>query len=463
MAENKFTIGDFFTTKADIDVPEIGIVSGGTPTSLVNQDGNNIAPSVSFVKAMANLNLVKGLLVTPQSLTVSVQSSSSKHIYKLGISVNKTKHEIRVVHKCKAMTGNTPHTCWHLGLAVIFADIILVKGRVRDMITEDWDRNSFLYFLEQVYQDLKEYEIVVEVAESKGVAVPPTTITLRSLNQLLIHKTYVVSAPKALGSFIDPLGGLVIKETISFIKQGIPFILLGEAGSGKTLLIEELAKHLRQKLYSTIITSSMLAEDIVGMFKPDERGGLRWQPGILALAMLNGGIAYFDELLKGRGSLLAAVYSALDHRKQLYMGFSTTDRNTGKKKEAVISAKPGFTVVAAGNPGYRYGNVVDDKALFDRFTPVFVPYLPQDSEIDLMVNKEFDKDLATRIVTLANKIRNINKEEGGQMSPFSTRLVEQICREATMLNGDVPMAVDRMTVLFPPEERDVILKTALSV
>ena len=462
MAENRFKIGDFFTTKADVNVPEIGVISAGTPTSLVNQDGNNIVPSVPFVKAMANLSLVKRLLVTPQSLTISVQSSSSKHIYKLGVGVDKPRREIHIVHKCKAMTGSTPHTCWHLGLAVIFADIVLVKGKVREMITEDLDRDSFLYFLEQVYQDLKEYEIVVEVAEAKSVAVPPTTITLRSLNQLLIHKTYVVDAPKTLGSFIDPLNGLIIKETTSLIKNGIPFILLGEAGSGKTLLVEELAKHFGKKLYSTIVTSNMLAEDITGMFKPDERGGLRWQPGVLALAMLNGGIAYFDELLKGRGSLLAAVYSALDHRRQLYMGFSTKDKKTGNFKDAVISAKPGFTVVAAGNPGFRYGNVVDDKALFDRFTPVFVPYLPPDLEIDLMVRKGFDKDLATRIVTLANKIRNLNKEEGGQMSPFSTRLVEQICREAAILDGDVPMAVERMTVLFPPEEKDVIVKTALS-
>jgi len=463
MAENKFTIGDFFTTKSDVDVPSIGIISAGTPTSLVNQDGNNIVPSVPFVKAIANLNLVKGLLVTPQNLVVSVQSSSSKHIYKLGVSVDKAKQEIHVVHKCKAMTGSTPHTCWHLGLAVIFADIILIKGRARDMMTEDWDKNSLLYFLEQVYQDLKEYEIVVEVAETKGVAIPPTTITLRSLNQLLIHKTYVTNAPKTLGSFVDPLGGLIIKETTSLIKDGIPFILLGEAGSGKTLLIEELAKHFGRKLYSTVVTSSMLAEDIVGMFKPSAKGDLKWQPGVLALAMLNGGIAYFDELLKGRGALLAAVYSALDHRKQLYMGFSTRDKKTGSLKDAVISAKPGFTVVAAGNPGYRYGNVIDDKALFDRFTPVFVPYLPQDEEVNLMVSKGYDKDIATRVVTLANKIRNINKEEGGQMSPFSTRLVEQICREAAILDGDIPMAVDRMTALFPPEEKDVIVKTSLSV
>ena len=455
-----FKLGEFYRKKTTISVPGVGDVDTGVSTGMKNKNGNDIIVSSQFATAMARLDHVMKLSVfSKDSFAFVVKSNSSSKEYTIVVEYSEDNKNITIHHKCPAIEKDPPVPCWHAGLALIFADILLVNGKARELLKEDWTKEDLILFLEQVYEDLSEKGIGINVEkEVKVGTLSPITITLRNLNQLLVFKKHTSNKLVRLGKFIDPLGGTVVKEVLYYLKKGIPFILIGDAGSGKTLLIEEAAKKLSREVFSTVVTSNMLADDIVGMWKINENRKLAWQPGVLALAMLKGGIAYLDELMKGRGALLAKVYSVLDHRRELYLGFSIV--RDGKKVPARISAREGFTVVAAGNPGYRYGNVNDDKALFDRFVPIEVPYLPENFELQLLLEKGFDKAVAKKAVSLASKIRNLAEKE--DFSPFSTRLVEQICRETEIL-GDFSFAVERMTALLPFEEKEVIRKTAMSV
>lgn len=420
-------LGDFFRRKEKVSLDE-GDVDAGS-----KWNNTSIVPSAQFLRSFQRLNLITHLKWDKNILVLKLKSSSSPD-QDYCISVSLKGKDIKIVHSCPATQEDPPQVCWHEALTLMLFDI-LNGGKANQFLKVDWSLDDVVVFFEQVYQDLKGYNIVVDTDSFCDVKdMETTTITKRTLASLKFKAKEPVQELR-LGKFIDPLNGLIIKEVTYLIKNNTPFILIGDVGCGKTLLIEEIAKHYQRKLTSFLITRHTTTDDVIGMWQPNRDGTISFQPGILSLAMHEGSIAYFDELPKGQGSLLSKLYSVLDGRKELYLGFLKKDKN----EPAIVTAGEGFLPVASGNIGDRYGNELDDIALFDRFHPVAIPYLPPELEKKLMLEKGFESLVVEKALKLVSRTREAGN---GETTPLSTRFFEKLCREAS-ITGDFLKAVER--------------------
>jgi len=136
-----------------------------------------------------------------------------------------------------------------------------------------------------------------------------------------------------------PLGGEVaIFESCH--KRGLPVLLKGPTGCGKTRFVEHMAWRLGRPLVIIVCHDDLSASDLTGRYLI--RGAETvWVDGPLAIAARLGAICYMDELVEAREDTVIVVHPLTDDRRAL-----TIDK-TGE----TIAAAPGFQLVASYNPG----------------------------------------------------------------------------------------------------------------
>lgn len=125
-------------------------------------------------------------------------------------------------------------------------------------------------------------------------------------------------------------------QAIDCILTDVNLILKGEAGSGKTTLIQSISCLLNIPLYTINGSDESNIETIVG-FKEIENGRIVFKEGRLTKAMRVGGIFYADEANMIRPNILAVINAATDHRKELYNEF-TGERIKGHKNFRFMSS-----------------------------------------------------------------------------------------------------------------------------
>jgi nitric oxide reductase NorQ protein len=124
---------------------------------------------------------------------------------------------------------------------------------------------------------------------------------------------------------------------------GLPIMLKGPTGCGKTRLIEHMAARLDVPLYTVSCHEDITAADLMGRYVL--RGGETvWVDGPMTLAAREGGICYLDEIVEARADTTVAVHPLADHRRQL-----TLER----LGDVRIKAADGFCLVVSYNPGYQ--------------------------------------------------------------------------------------------------------------
>lgn len=126
-------------------------------------------------------------------------------------------------------------------------------------------------------------------------------------------------------------------------EQGLPVMLKGPTGCGKTRLVEHMAATLRVPLHTVSCHEDMTASDLLGRFLLIG-GETRWVDGPLTTAAREGGICYLDEIVEARQDAVVAIHSLADHRRELSL-----ERLGGQR----ITAAPGFQLVVSYNPGYQ--------------------------------------------------------------------------------------------------------------
>ncbi|MGV0735046.1 CbbQ/NirQ/NorQ/GpvN family protein [Mycobacterium syngnathidarum] len=126
-------------------------------------------------------------------------------------------------------------------------------------------------------------------------------------------------------------------------RRGLPVMLKGPTGCGKTRLVEYMATQLGVPLYTVSCHEDMTASDLLGRFVLTG-GDTEWVDGPLTRAVREGGICYLDEIVEARQDAVVAIHSLADHRRELSL-----ERLGG----TVISAAPGFQLVVSYNPGYQ--------------------------------------------------------------------------------------------------------------
>lgn len=126
-------------------------------------------------------------------------------------------------------------------------------------------------------------------------------------------------------------------------RSGLPIMLKGPTGCGKTRLVEHMAKTLGVPLFTVCCHEDMTASDLLGRFILSD-SATEWVDGPLTRAVREGGICYLDEVVEARQDAIVAVHSLADHRREL---------NIERLGGVIVRAAPGFQLVVSYNPGYQ--------------------------------------------------------------------------------------------------------------
>lgn len=182
-------------------------------------------------------------------------------------------------------------------------------------------------------------------------------------------------------------------------RRGLPLMIKGPTGCGKTRLVEYMAHRLGRPLHTVSCHEDMTASDLLGRFLL-VGGDTTWVDGPLTQAARDGGICYLDEIVEARTDAVVALHSAADHRRMLSL-----ERLGG----ATIKAAPGFQIVVSYNPGYQ--NVLKDlkPSTRQRMVAVDLTYPPAEQELRILTQETgLTGRLTEDLVRLGQAIRRVN-------------------------------------------------------
>ena len=191
--------------------------------------------------------------------------------------------------------------------------------------------------------------------------------------------------------------------------NGLPLLLKGPTGCGKTRFVKHMAARLDLPLHTVACHDDLSAADLIGRY------------------LLKGGICYLDEVVEARRDVTVVLHPLTDERRRLVI-----DR-TGEELHAPAS----FMLVASYNPGYQ--NILKKlkPSTRQRFLSIGFDFPLPEVEMPVVARESgLDEARTTALVRLAGKIRGLSGmdlEEG-----VSTRL---FIYAATMIAGG--MSVDR--------------------
>ena len=210
--------------------------------------------------------------------------------------------------------------------------------------------------------------------------------------------------------FYAPQGNEIQVFEASY-KNGIPVLLKGPTGCGKTRFMEHMAWRLKRPLITVSCHDDLTASDLVGRYLIIG-GETRWADGPLSRAVRHGGICYLDEVVEARKDTTVVIHPLADDRRVLPI----------EKTGELISAPEAFCLAISYNPGYQ--SVLKDlkQSTRQRFVSIEFDYPKPELETEV-IEKEtgLDREMAERLVKYANMTRNL--KGSGLEEGASTRLL----------------------------------------
>ena len=211
-------------------------------------------------------------------------------------------------------------------------------------------------------------------------------------------------------TFYQPLGN-EIELFQAAADNGLPVLIKGPTGCGKTRFVRYMAEKLDRPVYTVACHDDLTAADLVGrhLIGPE---GTYWQDGPLTKAVREGGICYLDEVVEARKDTTVVLHPLADDRRELPL------ERTGE----LLTAAPGFMLVVSYNPGYQSLLKGMKPSTRQRFVSLRFDY-PSEQEEQTIVMEESgcDRDLAAQLVGLAKALRNLKDHDLEEAA--STRLL----------------------------------------
>ncbi len=225
-------------------------------------------------------------------------------------------------------------------------------------------------------------------------------------------------------------------------QHGLPLLLKGPTGCGKTRFVAHMAARLGRPLFTVSCHDDLTAADLTGRFLLLE-GETRWVDGPLTRAVREGGICYLDEVVEARKDVTVILHPLTDDRRLLPL------ERTGE----LLQAPPEFMLVVSYNPGYQ--NVLKSlkPSTRQRFVSATFDFPPQEQEVAIVSRESgLAAERCRALVGLAHRLRALkgqDLEEG-----VSTRLLIYC---ATLIAAGLPvMQAARATLVEPlTDEPDV--------
>jgi nitric oxide reductase NorQ protein len=193
--------------------------------------------------------------------------------------------------------------------------------------------------------------------------------------------------------------------------NGLPLLLKGPTGCGKTRFILHLAWEFKLPLVTVSCHDDLSTGDLVGRYLI--RGGdAVWVDGPLTTAVRTGAICYLDEIVEARKDTTVVIHPLADERRELPID----------KRGELLRAPPGFMLAVSYNPGYQ--SVLKDlkPSTRQRFVALEFGFPPQELEEQIVRHEAgVDATTAQLLVRLGAMTRSLR--DSGLTEGASTRLL----------------------------------------
>lgn len=194
-------------------------------------------------------------------------------------------------------------------------------------------------------------------------------------------------------------------------KAGLPVLLKGPTGCGKTRFVEHMAWKLGRPLVTVSCHDDLTTADLIGRYLivGDETV---WVDGPLAAAVRAGAICYLDEIVEARKDTTVVIHPLADARRVL---------NIDKHGEQV-EAPPEFMLVISYNPGYQSVLKEIKPSTRQRFVAFDFDYPSAAVEAKIVaVEGDVSEEIGQKLVKLGHMTRNL--KGAGLDEGASTRLL----------------------------------------
>jgi nitric oxide reductase NorQ protein len=230
-------------------------------------------------------------------------------------------------------------------------------------------------------------------------------------------------------------------------ERGLPVMLKGPTGCGKTRFVEHMAWRLQRPLVTIACHDDLSASDLTGRYLI--RGGETvWVDGPLTVAARAGAICYLDEIVEARQDTVVVIHPLTDDRRLLPI------ERTGE----LIEAAPGFQVVISYNPGYQHAIKDLKPSTRQRFVALDFDFPPPDVEAAIVAHESgVESSTADALVRLAQRVRRL-RDQGLAEAP-STRLLVSTAR--LIAGGISPRQACRAALVGPlTDDPDLVVAIA---
>lgn len=175
-----------------------------------------------------------------------------------------------------------------------------------------------------------------------------------------------------------------------------PVLLQGPTSSGKTSMVEYLAKVSGNKFVRINNHEHTDLQEYLGSYVSADDGSLRYQEGIMVEALRHGYWIVLDELNLAPSDVLEALNRLLDDNRELFI----------PETQEVVHPHPNFMLFATQNPAGLYGGrKVLSRAFRNRFLELHFDDIPENElEFILKERSQIAPSFCTRIVTAYRKL-----------------------------------------------------------
>lgn len=229
-------------------------------------------------------------------------------------------------------------------------------------------------------------------------------------------------------------------------KHGLPALIKGPTGCGKTRFVQYMAHKLNLPLYTVACHDDLSATDLVGRHLIGNEGTW-WQDGPLTRAVREGGICYLDEVVEARQDTTVVLHPLADDRRELFI------ERTGE----TLVAPDNFMLVVSYNPGYQNLLKGMKPSTRQRFVAMRFDYPQAELETQIVATEAgVEERLAAQLVRLGNAIRRLENHDLEEVA--STRL---LIFAARLIKAGVPVRQACLACLAEPLSDDLQTVRAL--
>ncbi len=232
-------------------------------------------------------------------------------------------------------------------------------------------------------------------------------------------------------------------------REGLPLLLKGPTGCGKTRFVAHMAARLGRKLLTVSCHDDLTAADLTGRYLLQD-GETKWVDGPLTRAVREGGICYLDEIVEARKDVTVVLHPLTDDRRTLPL------ERTGE----FLQAPDEFMLIVSYNPGYQ--NILKSlkPSTRQRFVSISFDFPAPDIETLIVATESGLAEQQCRtLVDLAQRIRALKDIDLEEV--VSTRLLVYC---ATLLkNGFDPYQAAQATLIEPLCDDDDVKQGLLAL